>query len=51
MKKIFNRIFIDGLSGMALGLFASLLMATIFGTVLKCVPDGNVLHNLLLQGF
>lgn len=29
MKKIFNRIFIDGLSGMALGLFATLIIGTI----------------------
>ena len=39
--------FVDAMGAMALGLFASLLMATIFGTVLKCVPEGNVLHNLL----
>jgi uncharacterized membrane protein len=32
---------------MALGLFASLLMATIFGTILKYVPEGNVFHELL----
>ena len=29
MKKIFNRIFIDGLGGMALGLFATLIIGTI----------------------
>ena len=28
-KKIFNRIFIDGLSGMASGLFATLIIGTI----------------------
>lgn len=39
--------FVDAMSAMALGLFASLLMATIFGTVLKYVPDGNVFHDLL----
>ena len=39
--------FVDAMSAMALGLFASLLMATIFGTILKYVPDGNVLHSLL----
>lgn len=39
--------FVDAMGAMALGLFASLLMATIFGTVLKCVPEGNVLHRLL----
>ena len=39
--------FVDAMGAMALGLFASLLMATIFGTVLKYVPDGNVFHRLL----
>ena len=42
-----KKYFVDALGSMALGLFASLLMATIFGTILKCVPEGNVLHNLL----
>lgn len=39
--------FVDAMSAMALGLFASLLMATIFGTILKYVPGGNVFHELL----
>ena len=37
MKKYFNRLFIDGLSGMALGLFATLIIGTILcqiGTIL-----------------
>ena len=38
--------FVDAMGAMALGLFASLLMATIFGTVLKCIPEGNVFYNL-----
>ena len=29
MKKLFNRVCIDGLSGMALGLFATLIVGTI----------------------
>ena len=37
--------FVDAMSAMALGLFASLLMATIFGTVLKYIPEGNVFHD------
>lgn len=37
--------FVDAMSAMALGLFASLLMATIFGTVLKYIPTGNVFHD------
>ena len=39
--------FVDAMGAMALGLFASLLMATIFGTILRYVPEGNVLHSLL----
>ena len=39
--------FVDAMSAMALGLFASLLMATIFGTVLKYVPSGNAFYELL----
>ena len=42
-----KKYFVDAMSAMALGLFASLLMATIFGTVLKYVPEGNVFHRLL----
>ena len=37
--------FVDAMSMMALGLFASLLMATIFGTVLKYIPEGNVFYD------
>ncbi len=33
MKKIFTRIFIDGLSGMASGLFATLIIGTIIGQI------------------
>ena len=39
--------FVDAMGAMALGLFASLLMATIFGTILKYVPEGNVAYDLL----
>ena len=39
--------FVDAMGAMALGLFASLLMATIFGTILRYVPSGNALHSLL----
>ncbi len=33
MKKYFNRLFIEGLSGMALGLFATLIVGTILGQI------------------
>ena len=44
--------FVDAMSAMALGLFASLLMGTIFGTVLKYIPEGNIFFDFftLLSG-
>ena len=39
--------FVDAMSAMALGLFASLLMGTIFGTVAKYIPDGNAIRDFL----
>lgn len=38
VKKVLNYIFIDGLSGMALGLFATLIIGTIFEQISKFVP-------------
>ncbi|MBE6729348.1 MAG: PTS sugar transporter subunit IIC [Ruminococcaceae bacterium] len=38
MKKIFNRIFIDGLGGMALGLFATLIIGTIICQIGSFIP-------------
>ena len=38
--------FVDAMSAMALGLFASLLMGTIFGTVAGFIPTGNVVREL-----
>ena len=46
IKKVLNHIFIDGLSGMALGLFATLIIGTIFsqlGTTLSFTRIGNLL--------
>ena len=37
--------FVDAMSAMALGLFASLLMGTIFGTVRDFIPEGNVIYE------
>jgi len=44
--------FVDAMSAMALGLFASLLMGTIFGTIAKYIPDGNAVREFfdLLAG-
>ena len=39
IKKIFNYIFVDGLSGMALGLFATLIIGTILEQIGNFVPD------------
>ncbi len=41
IKKYLNRIFIDGLGGMALGLFATLIIGTIIGQIATFVP-GNI---------
>ncbi len=43
-----KKYFIDALGAMALGLFASLLIGTIFGTVADYIPAGKV-HDLLLS--
>ena len=44
--------FVEAMSAMALGLFASLLMGTIFGTVVKYIPEGNAIYDFfkLLSG-
>ncbi|MDD3218658.1 MAG: PTS sugar transporter subunit IIC [Lachnospiraceae bacterium] len=45
MKKIFNHIFIDGLSGMALGLFATLIIGTIIQQI------GNLIGGTIGTSF
>ena len=42
MKKYFNRLFIDGLSGMAYGLFSTLIIGTIICQIAKLVGDNQV---------
>ena len=46
MKKILNHIFIDGLSGMALGLFSTLIIGTIIGQIGTVV--GNEIGTYLI---
>lgn len=46
MKKILNYIFIDGLSGMALGLFSTLIIGTIIGQIGTLV--GNEIGTYLI---
>ena len=40
MKKVLNHVFIDGLSGMALGLFSTLIIGTIIGQVGTLISGG-----------
>ncbi len=44
--------FVDAMSAMALGLFASLLIGTIFGTIKGYIPEGNAFYDFfsLLAG-
>ena len=48
VKKYLKRYFVDAMGAMALGLFASLLIGTIFGTVGKYVNGADV-ENLTLR--
>lgn len=47
MKKVLHRIFIDGLSGMALGLFATLIFGTIIEQVAKIFGDSAFAEYLI----
>ena len=42
MKKVLNHIFIDGLSGMALGLFSTLIIGTIIGAIAAVLLYGAI---------
>ena len=50
MKKYLNRIFIDGLSGMALGLFATLIVGTIICQIASMLGDNIVASYLMAIG-
>lgn len=50
MKKYFNRLFIDGLSGMALGLFATLIIGTIICQIGKLCGDNIVATYIIAIG-
>ncbi|WP_343210190.1 PTS sugar transporter subunit IIC [Anaerolentibacter hominis] len=49
MKRLLNRIFIDGLSGMALGLFATLIVGTIIQQV-GLLIGGNIGNYMFTAG-
>ncbi|MBR7070714.1 MAG: PTS sugar transporter subunit IIC, partial [Clostridia bacterium] len=50
IKKYLNRLFIDGLSGMAYGLFSTLIIGTIICQIGKIVGDNIVGSYLLSMG-
>lgn len=50
MKKYLNRVFIDGLSGMAYGLFSTLIIGTIICQIAKLVGDNVVGTYLTAMG-
>ena len=50
MKKFLNRLFIDGLSGMAYGLFSTLIIGTIICQVGKLAGDNIVGEYLNAMG-
>lgn len=49
-KRLMNHIFIDGLSGMALGLFATLIVGTILQQIASLIGDNLVGNNLYVIG-
>jgi len=52
IKKLLNRIFIDGLSGMALGLFSTLIIGTIIkqGGTYVCYANKDIGNLIILVG-
>ncbi len=50
VKKYLNRVFIDGLSGMALGLFSTLIIGTIICQIATLLGDNIVAEYLMAMG-
>lgn len=50
VKKYLNRVFIDGLSGMALGLFSTLIIGTIICQIATLMGDNTVARYLMEMG-
>jgi uncharacterized membrane protein len=50
VKKYLNRVFIDGLSGMALGLFSTLIIGTIICQIASLLGDNQVAAYLNAMG-
>lgn len=51
LKNYLNHIFIDGLSGMALGLFSTLIVGTILGQIASLLPGAVGDYLNLISGF
>ena len=50
VKKYLNRVFIDGLSGMALGLFSTLIIGTIICQIATLLGDNGISQYLMAMG-
>ncbi len=50
IKKYLNRVFIDGLSGMAMGLFSTLIIGTIICQVATIIGSGALADYLMAMG-
>lgn len=50
VKKYLNRVFIDGLSGMALGLFSTLIIGTIICQIASLLGDNGISQYLMAMG-
>ena len=50
VKKYLNRVFIDGLSGMALGLFSTLIIGTIICQIASLLGDNVISQYLMAMG-
>ena len=50
VKKYLNRVFIDGLSGMALGLFSTLIIGTIICQIASLLGDNALSQYLMAMG-
>ena len=50
VKKYLNRVFIDGLSGMALGLFSTLIIGTIICQIATILGDNGISQYLMAMG-
>lgn len=50
IKKYLNRLFVDSLSGMAYGLFSTLIIGTILCQLARLIPDGTIHTYMIAMG-